>query len=127
MCKVKFVKVQQIFDIESGVAVGMEYRDSWMVLENFKSVEDAFERFKIVVDCEITKKQSIILCRDDVKRFAKAIAAEVLENSSKADSKSIFRYFKEFLYDNYEVKRIILNPRTLEYYPMNKAFIINKL
>ena len=127
MCKVKFVKVQQIFDIEKGIAVGMEYRDSWMILENFNSVEDAFDRFKIVVDLEITKDQSIILCRDDVKRFAKAIAQEVLEQSSKADSKLIFRYFKEFLHNNYEVKRIILNPRTLEYYPMNKAFIINKL
>lgn len=126
MCKVKFVEVSQI--MEDGVAVGMQYYDNWMVISGFNSVEDAFNSFKNIVNQIVTDKQSIILCRDDVKRFAKSISCELREIGIESPgSKLIFREFKDFLYNNYEVKRIIMNPRTLEYYPLNKAFIINKL
>ena len=63
-----------------------------------------------------------------MKRFAKSISSTLKENNQPSiGSKAIFKELKDFLYCNYEVKRIILNPRTLEYYPLNKAFIINKL
>ena len=126
MCKVNFVKVSQI--IEDDVAVGMQYLDSWMVVSGFDSVNDAFNKFKTLINSVVTDKQSIILCRDDVKRFAKSISSTLKENNQPSiGSKAIFKELKDFLYCNYEVKRIILNPRTLEYYPLNKAFIINKL
>lgn len=122
MCKIKFVEVSQI--MENGRAVGMQYLDNWMVVSNYKDIDEAFYNFKCVINTIVTDNQSIILCRDDVKRFCKAIQTNVGDYESK---KSIFGRLKEFLYNNYEVKRIILNPRTLEYYPQNKAFIINKL
>lgn len=122
MCKIKFVEVSQI--MEDGRAVGMQYLDNWMVVSNYKDIDEAFYNFKCVINTIVTDNQSIILCRDDVKRFCKAIQTNVGDYESK---KSIFGRLKEFLYNNYEVKRIILNPRTLEYYPQNKAFIINKL
>jgi hypothetical protein len=122
MCKIKFVEVSQI--MENGRAVGMQYLDNWMVVSNYKDIDEAFYNFKCVVNTIVTDKQSIILCRDDVKRFCKAIQSNV---GNCGSSKTIFGRLKEFLHDNYEVKRIILNPRTLEYYPQNKAFIINKL
>lgn len=122
MCKIKFVEVSQI--MEDGRAVGMQYRDNWMVVTNYKDVDEAFLNFKYVINTVVTDNQSIILCRDDVKRFCKAIQTNVGDCGSK---KTIFGKLKEFLHDNYEVKRIIMNPRTLEYYPQNKAFIINKL
>ena len=75
MCKVNFVKVSQI--IEDDVAVGMQYLDSWMVVSGFDSVSDAFNKFKTLINSVVTDKQSIILCRDDVKRFAKIGRAHV--------------------------------------------------
>lgn len=126
MCKVKFVEVSQI--MENDAAIGMKYLDNWMVVSRFKNVDEAFYNFKIVVNTIVTDNQSIILCRDDVKRFAKSISNTIRENGQESPgSKIIFKAFKDFLYSNYEVKRIIMNPRTLEYYPLNKAFIINKL
>lgn len=126
MCKVKFVEVSQI--MEDDVAIGMQYVDNWMVISGFIGIDAAFNSFKDIVNQIVTEKQSIILCRDDVKRFAKAISCTLRENGIESPgSKIIFRSFKDFLYNNYEVKRIIMNPRTLEYYPLNKAFIINKL
>lgn len=126
MCKVKFVEVSQI--IEDNTAVGMKYVDNWMVISGFVSVEEAFCKFKDVVNTIVTDNQSVILCRDDVKRFSKSISSTLRENGSESPgSKLIFKAFKDFLYNNYEVKRIIMNPRTLEYYPLNKAFIINKV
>lgn len=122
MCKIKFVEVSQI--MEDGKPIGMQYLDNWMVVSNYKNIDEAFYNFKCVINTLVTDNQSIILCRDDVKRFCKAIQTNVGDTESK---KSIFGRLKEFLHDNYEVKRIILNPRTLEYYPQNKAFIINKL
>jgi hypothetical protein len=122
MCKIKFVEVSQI--MENGRAVGMQYRDNWMVVSNYKNIDEAFYNFKCVINTVVTDNQSIILCRDDVKRFCKAIQTNIGDCGSK---KTIFGSLKEFLYNNYEVKRIILNPRTLEYYPQNKAFIVNKL
>lgn len=122
MCKIKFVEVSQI--MENGKAIGMQYLDNWMVVSNYKDVDEAFYNFRCMVNLLITDKRSIILCRDDVKRFCKVIQTNV---GNCGSSKTIFGRLKEFLHDNYEVKRIILNPRTLEYYPQNKAFIINKL
>ena len=122
MCKVNFIEVSQI--MEGDRAVGMQYLDKWMVVSGFTTVEQAFENFKSVINTVVTDKQSIILCRDDVKRFCKTISLS-LDNC--ISSKAIFSDLKYFLKGNYEVKRIILNPRTLEYYPQNKAFIINKL
>lgn len=122
MCKINFVEVSQIMEGEK--AIGMQYLDKWMVVSGFSSVEEAFENFKALINTVITDKQSIILCRDDAKRFCKSITSNV-DDCGK--SKVIFSDLKEFLRQNYEVKRIIMNPRTLEYYPLNKAFIINKL
>lgn len=122
MCKIKFVEVSQI--MQDNKAVGMQYVDNWMVISNYSNIDEAFFNFKTVINTIVTDKQSIILCRDDVKRFCKSIQQNL---GDCGGSKTVFGKLKEFLYDNYEVKRIILNPRTLEYYPQNKAFIINKL
>lgn len=127
MCKIKFVEVSQIFN-EEGQAVGMRYLDSWMVISGFNSVNDAFEKFKHAMNVVVTDRQSIILCREDAKRFSKSIANTLKDVDPEcADSKIIFKQLKNFIHSNYEAKRIIMNPRTLEYYPLNKPFIINKL
>ena len=90
MCKVNFVKVSQI--IEDDVAVGMQYLDSWMVVSGFDSVSDAFNKFKTLINSVVTDKQSIILCRDDVKRFAKSISSTLKENNQPSiGSKAILK------------------------------------
>jgi hypothetical protein len=120
MCKIKFVEVSQIMD--KGKAVGMQYKDNWMGVWEFSSKDEAFSLFKETVDSVITDNQSILLCREDVKRFASSIA-----NKINGDSTCVFKMFKDYLRQNYIVKKIIMNPRTLEYYPHNKVFIIHKL
>ena len=75
MCKIKFVEVSQI--MEDGVPVGMKYLDNWMVVTGFKSVDEAFYNFKGIIDTVVTDTQSIILCREDAKRFAKSIVLTV--------------------------------------------------
>ena len=119
MCKIKYVTVSQIFN-EDGKQIGMKYIDSCMKITNFETIDQAFDIFSNEINKVVTDTQSIILCRDDAKQFAKSVSKITKENVT------VFKNLKDFLYNNYEVKRIILNPRTLEYYPMNKAFIINK-
>jgi hypothetical protein len=122
MCKINFVEVSQI--IEDERPVGMQYRDNWMVVTNFKSKDEAFYNFKIIINSLITTKQSIILCRDDVRKFSSSIAKSLGDGVC---SRTIFSELKDFLKQNYDVKRIKLNPRTLEYRSINKSFIIHKL
>jgi hypothetical protein len=122
MCKVKFVEVSQVF--KAGKAVGMQYLDNQVDIDGFTSIEEAFNMFKSFANSYITDNQSVILCRDDVKHFCKSVNKTVGNSGS---CKLLFSDLKDYLYEHFEVKRIILNPRTLEYYPLNKAFIINKL
>lgn len=124
MCKVNFVKISEIFD-DQGDSIGKQYIDSWMVISNYHSVEEAFNSFRNAVNDVVTDDQSIIMCRDDVRKFASAIANSKA-NTERVSSTEIFSMLKSFLKDCYDVKRIKLNPRTLEYRGLNKSFLIHK-
>lgn len=67
----------------------------------------------------ITETQSILINRTDLKDFLYSINP----NNYKED----FQIIKRFLRSNYQVHKLYFNPRTFEFFPRNKCFLIHKL
>lgn len=111
MYKIPAIIISNVYD--EGKVIGTQYIDSIIHADNYESFVDA-------VDDLITDTQSIILYRQDIKRFGLRVERDTEETS-------VFKQIKCYLRQNYTVFKLRHNPRTLEFYGVNTAFIIHKL
>lgn len=66
----------------------------------------------------ITDTQSILINRTDLKDF--------LYSLSPTTYKDDFQNIKRYLRSNYQVHKLYFNPRTFEFFPRNKCFLIHQ-
>lgn len=107
---VPMIKIEPIC-IEDEIG-GTQYLDDILV---FDEGENAIDEFVNTVSSNVTKYNSIILYRQDVRAFA-----------DKIGGKEAFRQIKAALRDRYTVLKLRYNPRTQEYCGVKTAFIIHK-
>lgn len=65
----------------------------------------------------ITATQSILINRTDLKDF--------LYTLNPNNYKQEFQTIKHYLRSNYQVHKLYFNPRTFEFFPRNKCFLIH--
>lgn len=70
------------------------------------------------IDDYITENQSILINRTDLKDF--------LYSLSPTTYKEDFQVMKRYLRSNYQVHKMYFNPRTFEFFPRNKCFLIHQ-
>ena len=97
---------------ENDNVIGTKYIDDTI---SVASVNEFLDK----IDDYIRDNQSIILYRQDIKNFANKI-------EDYHEVSNIFKYIKCKLRLNYTVFKLRHNPRTLEFYGINTAFIIHK-
>ena len=114
MYKVPVITVEPVRDLDSSI-IGTAYLDNWL---EFTDVMNPIDGFMSTVESLIGKYQSIILYRQDVKRFADSINPD--------SSKSVFKEIKCRLRADYTVLKLRHNPRTLQYNGLESAFIVHR-
>lgn len=66
----------------------------------------------------ITSTQSILINRTDLKDFLYSLSPETYKED--------FQVMKRYLRSNYQVHKMYFNPRTFEFFPRNKCFLIHQ-
>lgn len=111
MYKVPMIVISPIYD-ENRTEIGKQYLDRTI------RVNDLSEFYSAIRDT-VKSYQSIILYRQDVNRFAYQLETD-------NDLYGIFKKIKCHLRSKYTVFKLRHNPRTLEFYGINTAFIIHQ-
>ena len=111
MYKIPVITITNVYDEDK--VIGTQYLDDEIEVEN------VFDFINTVTEL-VTDESSIILYRQDIKRFALRIENDFEETG-------VFKQIKCNLRQNYTVFKLRHNPRTLEFYGINTAFIIHKL
>lgn len=70
------------------------------------------------IDDIITDTQSILVNRTDLKDFLYSLNSETYKED--------FQNIKRYLRSNYQVHKLYFNPRTFEFFPRNKCFLIHQ-
>lgn len=109
--RIPTIVISPIYD-EGGNEIGKQYIDGII------DANDTYD-FKSKVKQLVTDKQSIILYRQDVKQFAKRIECDM-------NTCNVFKSIKNTLRSEFTVFKLRHNPRTLEFYGKDTAFIIHK-
>jgi len=66
----------------------------------------------------ITDTQSILINRTDLKDFLYSLSSKTYKED--------FQDIKRYLRSNYQVHKLYFNPRTFEFFPRNKCFLIHQ-
>ena len=110
--KVPMIVVTSIYNADN-VEIGKQYLDSELTVT---SLSDFFDQ----IHAHVLPTTSVILYRQDVKQFAKRLE---IDN----DMANVFKCIKYKLRAEYQVFKLRHNPRTLEFYGINTAFIIHQV
>ena len=125
MYKVPYIRICPIFDIEQK-NVGIQYKDYSFVFDEVHAIDNFLDNIDNIID----EKTSIILYRQDVKKFANLLAKQECEdkiqNFFNSRGKEIFKEIKDYLRTNYTVLKLRYDPRTQQYCGPKTAFIIHK-
>lgn len=116
MYNVPIITVRPIYDATKTI-IGTEYLDEDLYVDC--EALDPVDAFCQSIEYNIGKKESVILYRQDIKRFADLV------ESKHSTSKSIFKQIKCRLRAKYTVFKLRHNPRTLEWNGLNIAFIVH--
>lgn len=104
---------------ENGTSSGIKYQDSFFPLLGEKRSEKINNLFELISE-NVTDTSSILLYKEDVKRLS-----DQLSGKSKS-SKDIFQEIKQRIRADYQVLKLTLDPRTLQFNGIKTAFIIHK-
>lgn len=104
---------------ENGTSSGIKYQDSFFPLLGEKRSEKINNLFELIFE-NVTDTSSILLYKEDVKRLS-----DQLSGKSKS-SKDIFQEIKQRIRADYQVLKLTLDPRTLQFNGIKTAFIIHK-
>jgi hypothetical protein len=110
--KIPMIVISPVYD-ENRVEIGKQYLDRTV------QVSDLNDFYTAIRDT-VKSYQSIILYRQDVKRFAYQIEVD-------NDVAGVFKHIKSHLRTQYIVFKLRHDPRTLEFYGTNTAFIIHQV
>lgn len=112
MYKVPMIVISPIYD-ENRNEIGKQYLDSVVAVDNLND-------FYCAIRNTVKSYQSIILYRQDVKRFAYQIEED-------NEMSGVFKHIKCHLRSKFTVFKLRHDPRTLEFYGTNTAFIIHQV
>lgn len=106
------IKIQPVYAYNTDTIIGTQYVDD--VLE-MKDTDFQIDYFMVKVDESISKFNSIILYRQDVRAFADTL-----------NGKEAFKQIKTLLRSKYTVLKLKYNPRSQEFCGLKTAFIIHQ-